>query len=41
MKTQQLVPLISVADVERSIAFYRHLGFEVGNTFTPAMITHT
>lgn len=22
-----------VADVERSIAFYRHLGFEVGNTF--------
>lgn len=22
-----------VADVERSIAFYHHLGFEVGNTF--------
>lgn len=22
-----------VADVERSIAFYRHLGFEVGDTF--------
>lgn len=22
-----------VADVERSIAFYKHLGFEVGNTF--------
>jgi len=22
-----------VADVERSIAFYSHLGFEVGNTF--------
>jgi predicted enzyme related to lactoylglutathione lyase len=36
MKTQQLVPLLSVADVGRSIAFYRHLGFEVGNTFTPA-----
>ena len=25
--------MISVADVERSIAFYSHLGFEVGNTF--------
>jgi catechol 2,3-dioxygenase-like lactoylglutathione lyase family enzyme len=33
MKTRQLVPLVSVADVERSIAFYQHLGFEVGNTF--------
>lgn len=33
MKTQGLVPLASVADVERSIAFYQHLGFEVGNTF--------
>ena len=33
MKTQSLVPMLSVADVERSIAFYRHLGFEVGNTF--------
>jgi catechol 2,3-dioxygenase-like lactoylglutathione lyase family enzyme len=33
MKTQSLVPMISVADVEQSIAFYRHLGFEVGNTF--------
>ena len=27
--------MISVATVERSIAFYRHLGFEVGNTFAP------
>jgi predicted enzyme related to lactoylglutathione lyase len=27
--------MISVADVERSIAFYRHLSFEVGNTFAP------
>jgi len=27
--------MASVADVERSIAFYRHLGFEIGNTFTP------
>ena len=25
--------MISVADVERSIAFYGHLGFEVENTF--------
>ena len=25
--------MVSVADVERSIAFYNHLGFEVGNTF--------
>ena len=33
MKTQSLVPMVSVADVERSIAFYRNLGFEVGNTF--------
>ena len=35
MKTQSLVPMVSVADVERSIAFYHHLGFEVGNTFAP------
>ena len=33
MKTQSLVPMLSVSDVERSIAFYRHLGFEVGNSF--------
>jgi len=33
MKTRQLVPMVFVADVERSIAFYGHLGFEVGNTF--------
>jgi predicted enzyme related to lactoylglutathione lyase len=33
MKTQSLVPLVSVADVERSIEFYNHLGLEVGNTF--------
>ena len=25
--------MVSVADVERSIDFYRHLGFEVANTF--------
>jgi len=35
MKTQSLVPMAAVADVERSIEFYRHLGFEVGNTFAP------
>ena len=33
MKTTQLVSMISVTDIERSIEFYRHLGFEVGNTF--------
>jgi len=33
MKTHSLVPMVSVADVERSIEFYKHLGFEVGNTF--------
>jgi catechol 2,3-dioxygenase-like lactoylglutathione lyase family enzyme len=26
-----LVPMLHVADVARSIAFYKHLGFEVGN----------
>ncbi|MEN3327119.1 MAG: hypothetical protein V7638_1926 [Acidobacteriota bacterium] len=25
--------MVSVADVERSIGFYQHLGFEVANTF--------
>ena len=34
MKTQSLVPMVSVADVERSIAFYEHLGFEADNSFT-------
>jgi catechol 2,3-dioxygenase-like lactoylglutathione lyase family enzyme len=27
--------MASVADIERSITFYTHLGFEVGNTFAP------
>ena len=27
--------MISVTDIEHSIEFYRHLGFEVGNTFQP------
>lgn len=35
MKIRQLVPMASVADVERSIAFYKLLGFEVGDTFAP------
>jgi len=35
MTARQLVPMASVADVERSIEFYGHLGFEVGNTFAP------
>ncbi len=33
MQTRNLVPMVFVADVERSMAFYKHLGFEVGNTF--------
>ena len=32
---RSLVPLAHVASVPRSIEFYRHLGFEVRNTFTP------
>lgn len=32
---KRLVPMAFVADVQRSIAFYEHLGFSVGNTFTP------
>jgi hypothetical protein len=30
-----LVPFLHVADVERSIAFYRHLGFEPEDTYAP------
>lgn len=33
MQARQLVPMAFVADVERSIGFYRQLGFGVGNTF--------
>ena len=40
MTTRQLVPMASVAEVERSIAFYAHLGFEVGNTFAPQGATN-
>ena len=32
---RSLVPMLPVADVERSIAFYMKLGFEVRNTFQP------
>ncbi|MBS1808206.1 MAG: VOC family protein [Acidobacteria bacterium] len=35
-QTKQLTPMAFVSDVTRSIAFYEHLGFVVGNTFTPA-----
>ena len=31
-----LVPFVHVADVERSVAFYRLLGFEVQDTYEPA-----
>ena len=37
---RSLVPLAYVADVERSIAFYEKLGFEVGNTFMADDATH-
>lgn len=33
MKARGLVPMNFVADVERSIDFYKRLGFEVRNTF--------
>jgi predicted enzyme related to lactoylglutathione lyase len=32
---RNLVPMVHVADVARSIAFYERFGFRVGNTFTP------
>ena len=32
---RSLVPMAHVQSVPRSIAFYRKLGFEVGNTFQP------
>lgn len=34
MQTRQLVAMVFVGDVGRSVEFYRLLGFEVGNTFT-------
>src|SRR5262245_60773794 len=35
-----LVPMIHVADMERSIEFYRLLGFEVGNKVPPTGPMH-
>jgi catechol 2,3-dioxygenase-like lactoylglutathione lyase family enzyme len=35
-----LVPMIHVADVERSAGFYRLLGFEIGNHVPPAGRMH-
>lgn len=35
VKIRQLTPMAFVSDVTRSIAFYQHLGFSVGNTFAP------
>ena len=35
-----LVPMIRVADVERSTAFYRLLGFEIGNKVPPSGPPH-
>src|SRR2546426_5601853 len=35
-----LVPMIHVASVERSVEFYRLLGFEVGNKVPPAGPLH-
>jgi len=35
-----LVPMIHVADVERSAEFYRLLGFEIGNYVPPAGPMH-
>jgi catechol 2,3-dioxygenase-like lactoylglutathione lyase family enzyme len=34
-RVSDLVPFVHVADVERSIAFYGLLGFEVSDTFPP------
>lgn len=35
VETKRLVSMAFVADVLRSIGFYRHLGFAVLNSFTP------
>ena len=35
-----LVPMVHVADMERSIAFYRLLGFEIGNSVPPVGPKH-
>jgi catechol 2,3-dioxygenase-like lactoylglutathione lyase family enzyme len=35
MSPNSVVPLVHVADMGRSVAFYRELGFAVGKTFEP------
>jgi catechol 2,3-dioxygenase-like lactoylglutathione lyase family enzyme len=35
-----LVPMVHVANVERSVEFYRRLGFEVGNRVPPSGSMH-
>src|SRR5687768_895256 len=35
-----LVPMVHVEDVERAVAFYRLLGFEIGNFVPPAGRMH-
>jgi len=35
-QTKQLTPMTFVSDIARSIAFYEHLGFAVGDRFTPS-----
>ena len=35
MSPSSLVPFVHVADMGRSVAFYKDLGFSVGNTFEP------
>lgn len=35
MEIESLVPMVNVQDIPRSIAFYRRLGFVVGNTHAP------
>lgn len=34
-RVQNLIPFVNVADVQRSIDFYRHLGFVVGSEYAP------
>ena len=35
-RVSRLIPFVHVTDVERSVAWYRHLGFVVTEVFTPA-----
>lgn len=40
MPVTGLVPMLAVVDVERSVAFYRLLGFEVGNRVPRSGLLH-